>query len=140
MRGAYEYVIAAVGQDGDASAIWHDYIDFIKSWPSTNQFEEGNRTAALRKVYQEAVTLPLDGVEQLWREWDQLENALNKILAKKLLNDKAQAYQYARQAVRERRARAEGLQRNALAVPFRGSLRERQQMDQWRALAEYEMV
>lgn len=101
-------------------------------------FEEGVRTQALRRVYQEVVTMPIDGVEQFWRDFDQFENGLNKILAKKLLGDKGQAYQYARAALRERRAMGEGLQRHVLAVPFRGTPRERAQMDQWRALVDYE--
>lgn len=32
----------------------------------------------LRGVYRRAVQIPLDNLEQLWREWDAFENNLNK--------------------------------------------------------------
>jgi hypothetical protein len=33
----------------------------------------------LRSVYRRAVQIPLDNLEQIWREWDAFENSLNKL-------------------------------------------------------------
>lgn len=35
---------------------------------------------ALRKIYQRAVTIPLENVEQLWQEYERFENGLNHTL------------------------------------------------------------
>lgn len=107
MRKAYDYVLGAIGMDLDATPIWQDYLEFLRAWQTTNTFEESHKMVALRKVYQDAVANPVDGVEQFWKEFDQYENALNKITAKKFLNDRNFAYQSARAALRDRRARME---------------------------------
>lgn len=40
---------------------------------------------ALRKAYQRAVIIPLDNVEQIWQEYNQFENNLNKMTVSFLL-------------------------------------------------------
>lgn len=62
---------------------------------------------ALRKAYQEVVGQAVEGIEQFWKEYDSYENSLNKITAKKFLNDRTGAYQGARGALRERKVRME---------------------------------
>ena len=36
----------------------------------------------LRKVYQRAIQIPLDNVEQLWQEYERFENGLNHVLVR----------------------------------------------------------
>lgn len=33
----------------------------------------------LRKIYRRAVSVPLENVEQIWRDYDQFENQINKM-------------------------------------------------------------
>jgi hypothetical protein len=33
----------------------------------------------LRKVFQKAVVVPMDGVEEVWKEYDKFENSLSKL-------------------------------------------------------------
>lgn len=33
----------------------------------------------MRRAYQKAVTIPLNNVEHLWKEYDQWENSLNRL-------------------------------------------------------------
>lgn len=42
-------------------------------------WKEGQKMDDLRRVYQRAVSIPLNNVETIWREYDQYENGLNKI-------------------------------------------------------------
>ncbi|KAI8808347.1 hypothetical protein BJ742DRAFT_288347 [Cladochytrium replicatum] len=55
----------------------------------------------LRRAYQRALVIPLNNIEQLWKEYDNYENGLNKQLAKKLLAERSPAYMTARTALRE---------------------------------------
>ena len=65
---------------------------------------------ALRRVYHRAVQIPLENLDQLWRELDVFENKLNKITAKKFLGDLSPAHQQARQALREMRTKLAPIQ------------------------------
>lgn len=38
----------------------------------------------MRKVYHRAVVIPLNDVEQLWREYDQFENKINKMTVRRV--------------------------------------------------------
>ena len=65
-----------------STAIWQDYINFLKEWKPKTQYEEGQKITALRKVYQRAVETPMQNVEDIWKEWDQYENNLNAQLVR----------------------------------------------------------
>jgi cleavage stimulation factor subunit 3 len=57
----------------------------------------------VRKVYHRALVTPLEGLETLWHAYDAYENSLNKLTAKKMLQDKSPAYMTARAAAKELR-------------------------------------
>eukprot|EP00123_Amoebidium_parasiticum_P011934 comp20998_c0_seq1/m.28158 comp20998_c0_seq1/g.28158 ORF comp20998_c0_seq1/g.28158 comp20998_c0_seq1/m.28158 type:complete len:745 (-) comp20998_c0_seq1:702-2936(-) len=138
MRKVFDFAIDNIGQDLNSTPIWQDYIEFLKDWPAANTYEEGQKMTALRQVYQKAVVNPIMNVEQLWKEYDQYENGLNKLTAKKLLQERSAAYMTARSVARERKTRSENLQRNMLAVPPKGTAKERQQLKAWRDYIEWE--
>lgn len=75
---AYEFVLAHVGIDLKSGSIWADYIQFLKSSPTTSTWEEQQKNDSLRKTFQRAVVIPLNNVEQLWREYDAFENSINR--------------------------------------------------------------
>lgn len=56
---------------------------------------------ALRKVYHRAVQIPLDNLEALWSDFESFETGLNKITAKKFLQDLNPAYVQARTVLRK---------------------------------------
>jgi cleavage stimulation factor subunit 3 len=79
---AYEFVLNHVGIDKESSRIWQDYIAFIKSGPGTvggTGWQDQQKMDHLRKVYQRVICIPIQGVDQLWREYDQFEMSLNKL-------------------------------------------------------------
>ena len=79
IKKAYAFALRFVGQDREAGDIWKDYIEYIKADPTSNEREGQEKMDLLRSVYRRAVQIPLDNLEQLWREWDSFENGLNKI-------------------------------------------------------------
>lgn len=54
-----------------------------------------------RKIYHRALSIPMEGLEQLWHAYDGYENSLNKLTAKKLVAEKSSAYMAARSATKE---------------------------------------
>ncbi|KAI0059336.1 Suf-domain-containing protein [Artomyces pyxidatus] len=101
VRKAYEYALNHVGQDKDSSDIWTDYIQFLRSGETSSTWEEQQKMDALRKVYHRAVQIPLENVEQLWQELESFETGLNRITAKKFMNDLSPSYMQARTVLRQ---------------------------------------
>jgi len=79
IKKAYEFALRFVGQDREAGEIWKDYIEYIKADPTSTERENQEKMDLLRSVYRRAVQIPLDNLEQIWREWDAFENGLNKL-------------------------------------------------------------
>ena len=92
----------------------------------------------LRRVYHRAVSNPIGGMENIWRDYDAFENGLNRLTAKKMLSEKSGVYMLARSAYRERRILMDQINRNVLARPPRGTEKEGQQLYAWKNLIEWE--
>ncbi|KAA1478447.1 Suf-domain-containing protein [Dentipellis sp. KUC8613] len=100
VRKAYEFALNHGGQDKDSGDIWMDYIQFLRAGETNSTWEEQQKMDALRKVYHRAVQIPLENVETLWQELEAFENGLNRITAKKFMNDLSPAYMQARTVLR----------------------------------------
>lgn len=77
----YEFVLQNIGIDKESGKIWQDYIAFIKSGPGSiggSAWQDQQKMDSLRKVYQRAICIPVNGVEAMWKEYDQFEMGLNK--------------------------------------------------------------
>ncbi|KAF7724317.1 mRNA 3'-end-processing protein rna14 [Apophysomyces ossiformis] len=135
---AYEFVLENVGIDKDAGPIWADYIFFIKSAETTNTWEEQRKMDSMRRAYQKAVTIPLNNVEHLWKEYDRWEHSLNGLTAKKFLGEKSSAYMTARTALPEMRRFTDNLNRNAVPKPPQWTDKELQQLDLWKQYIRWE--
>ncbi|KAI9220354.1 hypothetical protein BC828DRAFT_405878 [Blastocladiella britannica] len=129
---AYAYILGDSGgamHDVGAASLWREYIDFLKSTPVHNAYEEELRHADLRAVYMQAVGVPHALVESMWREWDTMENAARaaagggggypggSVNAKKLLADRSAAHLAARTAYRTLRTLWDAIDR---ATPVAG--------------------
>ncbi|KAG0137657.1 hypothetical protein HOY82DRAFT_646844 [Tuber indicum] len=95
----YEFVLNYVGFDREAGRIWTEYIEFVKGSPGAvggSSWQDQQKMDTLRKVYQRAVTMPVQGVELLWKVYNQLEQVLNKLTAKKHLQEYSPLFMTAR--------------------------------------------
>lgn len=106
--------------DISSTQIWQDFLTFLKAEKATNPFEEGNKMTAIRKLFQRATENPMHNLEAIWKDYDQFENNLSKILAKALLTEQSPKYMGARVVYRERKLLMEGILRNMLARAPRG--------------------
>lgn len=79
---SYEFVIDNIGSDRESGGIWQDYIQFIKNGPGQiggTGWQDQQKMDQLRKAYHRAITVPMSTVNNLWKEYDQFEMALNKV-------------------------------------------------------------
>jgi cleavage stimulation factor subunit 3 len=79
---SYEFVIDNIGVDRDSGNIWQDYVQFIKSGPGQiggTGWQDQQKMDQLRKAYHRAINVPMSTVNNLWKDYDQFEMALNKV-------------------------------------------------------------
>ena len=78
---AYDFVLNNVGIDRESGRLWQEYIDFLKSTPgqigAPGWLNEA-KSDKLRKAYHRAISTPMMTVNALWKDYDQLENTINK--------------------------------------------------------------
>nr|CAG8597475.1 9724_t:CDS:10 [Entrophospora candida] len=135
---AYEFVIHLIGLDKDSGTIWNDYIQFIKTGETHNTWAEQQKMDTLRKIYQKAICIPLNNVEQIWKEYDQFENSLNKLTAKKILHDKSPSYMTARTTIKELRKITDKIVKNIIPVPPKWTKQEKEQLSYWKDWIDWE--
>eukprot|EP01117_Protostelium_nocturnum_P000460 TRINITY_DN1052_c1_g1_i1.p1 TRINITY_DN1052_c1_g1~~TRINITY_DN1052_c1_g1_i1.p1 ORF type:complete len:662 (-),score=222.39 TRINITY_DN1052_c1_g1_i1:94-2079(-) len=136
---AFEYALSHVGSDVSSGPIWSDYINFVKELKVVSQHDEGNKTSQLRKIYQRAITTPIQNVETIWKDYDTWESELNKTLAKALINEYSPRYMAVRTFYKDRKKYYDGIIRNMLAKPpSASSPKEEEQVSFWKRLIEHE--
>ncbi|CAH8252663.1 unnamed protein product [Arabidopsis lyrata] len=135
---AFEFMLNYIGTDIASGPIWTDYITFLKSLPALNLNEDLHRKNALRKVYHRAILTPTHHVEQLWKDYENFENSVNRQLAKGLVNEYQPKFNSARAVYRERKKYIEEIDWNMLAVPPTGSSKEETQWVAWKKFLSFE--
>eukprot|EP01135_Chromosphaera_perkinsii_P006186 Nk52_evm3s442 gene=Nk52_evmTU3s442 len=142
MLSIYRFVLDHMGLDIASSSIWHEYIEFLKTnWDTKGDpKEEGRKMEAIRKAYQKVIVIPIMNVEQFWKEYNLYENSLNKITAKKILDDKSNAYMNARAGLKERKSLLDRISLNNLPLPVCNSTEEQQQLNAWRKYIDWEKL
>jgi cleavage stimulation factor subunit 3 len=73
MQKSFEFALTACGHDKDAGLIWNDYIQFVRSWEAKGE-DFAKKRNELRRIYRRAVSIPLENLEQLWKEYGEFEN------------------------------------------------------------------
>ncbi|KAF9338682.1 mRNA 3'-end-processing protein rna14 [Linnemannia elongata] len=135
---SYDFVLQHVGLDRDSGPIWSDYLFFLKSGQAQNTWEEQQKMDAMRRVFQKAVCIPLNNIENIWRDYDSFENGLNKLTAKKFLQERSAGYMTARMMWKELRKLTDGINRNLLPRPVKWTERELHQLEQWKRYIRWE--
>jgi cleavage stimulation factor subunit 3 len=139
IKQAYDFVLAKVAHDRESGPIWSDYLSFLKAVQVNSAFEEQQKVDEIRKVYQRAVSLPINNVEQIWREWDTWENGVNKVTAKKMLSERSSSYLNARTVLRTLKGFYENLDR---CQPIMSSptftVAEKSLLASWRKVIQWE--
>ncbi|PKA61851.1 hypothetical protein AXF42_Ash008683 [Apostasia shenzhenica] len=137
-RKAFDFMLGYVGTDISAGPVWMEYIAFLKSMPAVTTQEESQRMISVRKVYQKAIVTPTHHIEQLWKDYENFENSINRALAKGLLSEYQPKYNSARAVYRERKKYIDEIDWNFLAIPPTGSFKEEQQCVAWKKLLAFE--
>lgn len=145
LLNAYKFALQHIGNDFNAGAVWAEYVAFLRGAHASTPYEEGVKMDRLRGAFQHATSIPLSNVETLWRDYDQYENGLNRLTAKKIINERSQIYMAARLAAKELKNLTEPLHRDRLAFPpdlgapsAEAQLTQHFNLREWKRLIEWE--
>jgi len=137
-KKAFDFMLNYVGNDAASGPVWMEYITFLKSMPAVTPQEESHRMTTVRKVYQKAILVPTNRVEQLWKDYENFENSVSRTLAKGLLSEYQPKFNSAKAVYRERKKYIDDIDWNVLAIPPTGSYKEEQQSMAWKRLLTFE--
>lgn len=76
---AYEFALLHVGLDLLSGPIWKEYLAFVREGETRSQWEEQTKVGDYRALAGRAVKVPFEGVEDVWREYDQFEGQVNRV-------------------------------------------------------------
>lgn len=137
VEAAFERALESIGTTCEASAVWAKYIDFVKEWPDTSPMDASIKMRMMRSIYQRVVCLPVDGLDDFWRDYEQLETMAGEHLAAQLLPELRTKCQHAKVVNRDRRRLMSRIAFDRISTPPSNSLAELQQLDAWNKLAKY---
>src|SRR5690606_31464651 len=109
---AFEFAIENVGMAIDADVLWSAYIQFISNWPDA----DSGKVVALRKAFQRAVTVPCNGIDALWSDYETFERRTSEQLAASMIPDFQPKYQAAKAVYRDRKRLYSAVDLNELAT------------------------
>ncbi|KAJ9076267.1 mRNA 3'-end-processing protein rna14, variant 2 [Entomophthora muscae] len=136
---AYEYTLFRVGFDKDSGPIWQEYISFLKSIESSNDWEQQQNIEKIRKVYHKAISIPTILIDQIWKDYETFENHINRVTAKKFISEKNAIYTISRNAFRELKSLSEPISSlKTTAPPPTWTPRELKLADDWQAYLSWE--
>ncbi|MBW0506479.1 hypothetical protein O181_046194 [Austropuccinia psidii MF-1] len=136
---AYDFSLNHIGIDHESGQIWMDYINIVKAGEASGTWQEQQKMDTLRKLYQRAVCIPLDNIEQIWKEYDHFEHQMSKMTAKKFLADKSAQYMMARSALKEMKTLTDSLLKPKVPVkPNWKRVNDHKNLAQWKAYLAWE--
>ncbi|XP_065209066.1 protein suppressor of forked isoform X2 [Planococcus citri] len=138
MAQAYDFAIDKIGLDIMSFTIWNDYVTFLKSVEAIGSYAENQKITAIRKVYQRAVITPMLNIETLWKDYLAYEQAINPIIAEKMLMERSKDYMNARRVAKELEIIIRGLSKNYPSIPPTGSAEEAKQVELWKKYISWE--
>lgn len=138
MAQAYDFAIDKIGLDIMSFSIWNDYVTFLKSVEAVGSYAENQKITAIRKVYQRAVITPMLNIETLWKDYIAYEQAINQIIADKMLMERSKDYMNARRVAKELEIIIRGLSKNYPSIPPTGSVEEAKQVELWKKYIAWE--
>ncbi|KAJ7717418.1 hypothetical protein DFH07DRAFT_762011 [Mycena maculata] len=144
IRNAFNFALDHIGQDRDSGSIWAEYISFLNSTKASSTWDNEQKVDALRKAYHKAIQIPLDNIEDLWRNYGVFETGLDKTAAMNFRQDLTPAYMRARTVLRQLSVHLQGLgttgDQSKLFIPALPTFspQERPLIGRWKAYLKWE--
>lgn len=125
---AYAQAVDRVGLDIEASSLYLDYVRFLTDCEAVGTYAEQQRGLAIRKVFQQAIAVPLTSIEMMWKEYCHFEQEFQPHLAEKITAERSREYTTAKKNSKILEPLIRSLRRDKLPSPPRTLEEERHQV------------
>ncbi|CAG8461935.1 4854_t:CDS:10 [Funneliformis mosseae] len=122
----YKYALNHVGLDIEAGIIWQDYLNFLNNLEPTD-----NILSELRDAYKQALKIPLNNIEEIWKSYKKNEKKLNLPNQQPI---KKQQYDRISTVVKDLRRFTDKINKNVIPIPLKWTKSEIEQkhyLEKW---------
>jgi len=74
---AFKSAVLHVGSDVNALPVWKEYVAFLSSIPVQNAYDQQESRTHIRKVFQNALQIPMARLDVLFRAYDEFEYSVS---------------------------------------------------------------
>eukprot|EP00002_Diphylleia_rotans_P001340 TRINITY_DN1074_c0_g2_i4.p1 TRINITY_DN1074_c0_g2~~TRINITY_DN1074_c0_g2_i4.p1 ORF type:complete len:579 (-),score=105.55 TRINITY_DN1074_c0_g2_i4:2430-4166(-) len=135
---AYNFALQNVGFDPASGPIWIEYIAYLITLSMSSKHEENRQQDRIKQAFKDAVSTPLNNIEDIWKEVEKYEMRMNKNTAREILQERSRPFSVAKTVLRERKSKFDQIDKNLLARPLTCESRDYQQYGLWQSLIAYE--
>jgi cleavage stimulation factor subunit 3 len=128
----FEDALGNVGFSIDSGVLWRKYLDYI------SEIRDPTRLLSLRRIYQRALSIPMDSIDVIWAEYEKLERSAGEHLADQLLPEYLGKSTQAKRVYRDRKKLLASCDMARLAVPPSSNPSEHAQLDAWNKIFKYD--
>ena len=125
---AYAQAVERVGLDIDSTPLYLEYVRFLRECEAIGSYAEQQRGLAIRKVFQQAVVVPLAGIEHVWKEYCNFESEFQPVLADKIIGERNREFNMVKKIIKFLEPIVRALRREKLPSPPRTLEEERHQV------------
>jgi cleavage stimulation factor subunit 3 len=130
-EAAYENAIENIGMTIDSHLIWRDYINYVRNWNEINVGDSARKLNTLRRIYQQAIAIPMEQSDDVWNEYEIFEKKNGEEYAETVLPELSKKFLHAKSIFKERKRCCSCLVFDRLATPPTNSFAELQQIEFW---------
>ena len=140
---AFDLALEVAGFVSGANELWTMYITNIqlhinKATEANNTQDEQRLKVLLRSIFQRAIGIPMQNLDDFWREYEVFEQRQSEALAQALLAEHLPRLQHAKQVYLERKQYMIDLKMTRLAVPPENTELEKALLLRWKKRCAYE--
>ena len=140
---AYDEALETAGFVPGANELWSSYISNVQMYISrateaNNTQDEQKLKVLLRSIFQRSIGIPMQNLDDFWREYEVFEQRQSEALAQALLVEHLPRLQHAKQVYLERKQYMIDLKMTRLAVPPENTELEKALLFRWKKRCAYE--
>lgn len=140
---SYEEALERAGFVSNCNELWTAYISIIKMLireadDRENTKEKQELMLRLRSIYQRVIGVPMQNLDDFWKEYESYEQSMSEALAQALIAEHLPRFQHSKQIFLERKQYSIDLKLTRLAVPPENTEMEKNLILRWKKRCAYE--
>lgn len=138
VRDACEFAVKYIGFHINSNKIWTKYIEIMKKYLDIGFLNKSTINNDTREVYQKALCIPMNELDEIWREYKNFENEANGLTCDRLTKEQESKKNKAMEIYGKKKEFWQNILNDELATPPTGLEHEREQLIYWKKALNYD--